>query len=206
MESFDAWLANLFDPPPDDDSSWDEQPVTWLDQHAQHDTPVATAERIRRLFGNAGNLLRPYTDDQVARGLLEIVQGGPFHVLSSRQVPVVLRTTGLRSVVTLFAEVFAPRITVEHPRRTPRLEHTCFMFFDIAPLDLGEDTVLDVLEQTLALESVPCRRAALHGLGHAHWKSPGHASAIVDRWLDRNRHAPQELRDYAACARRGDVM
>lgn len=198
-------MAYLFDQPRDEDT-WDEQPVERLDRHARHDTATATAERIRRLFGDAGTLLRPYSDDQVARGLREIVDGGSLWALRSPQVPVVLRTTGLRSIVTLFAEVFAARIEVEHRKRIPELQTVCFMFFDIAPLDLGEDTVLDVLEDTLALDSVPCRRAALHGLGHAYRRAPEHVRTIVDRWLSRHRHAPQELRDYALPARTGDVM
>ncbi|WP_144120224.1 hypothetical protein [Catellatospora sichuanensis] len=205
MNGFDAWLAYLFDRPADDDS-WDGRPHAWLDRYAGQDTPVAAAQRIRELFGNAGTLLRPHSDDQVARGLLEIVDGGELHALCSPRVPVVLRTGGLRSIVRLFAEVFAARIEVEHPRHLPKLQHACFMFFDIAPIDLGDDTVLDVLEDTLALPSVPCQRSALHGLGHAYWKSPQQVPAIVDRWLARNRHAPAELRDYAAGARAGQVM
>ncbi|MEU8076422.1 hypothetical protein AB0B31_13340 [Catellatospora citrea] len=205
MNGFEAWLAYLFDRPADDDGSWDEQPHEWFDRYARQDTPAATAERIRELFGHAGTLLRHHSDDQVARGVRDIVDG-ELGVLRSRQVPVVLRTTGLRSIVPLFAEVFAPRITVELPRNEPELQSLCFMFFDVAPLDLGDDTVLDVLEDTLALPSVPCRRAALHGLGHAHWHAPQAAQKIVDRWLARHRDAPQELRDYAAAARTGNVM
>lgn len=206
MNGFDAWMAYLFDEPRDADGSPDEQPSVWLERYARQDTPKATAERIRRLFGDAGALLRSYSDDQVARGLQEIVDDGSLWALRDPRVPVVGRTRGLRSIVTLYAEVFAPRITVEHPKRTPRLEHVCFMFFDIAPLDLGEDTVLDVLEQTLALPSPPCRRAALHGLGHAHHHRPEHVPPIVDRWLKSHRDAPQELRDYALAARTGHVM
>ncbi|WP_155368388.1 hypothetical protein [Catellatospora vulcania] len=198
MNGFDAWLAYLFEPPRD------EQPVVWLDRYAHQDTPVAQAERIRQLFGDAGASLRPYSDDRVAHGLREVVDG--LGVLCSRRVPMVLRTRGLRSIVTLFAEVFAARIEVEHSRRIPELQTVCFMFFEVAPVDLGDDTVLDVLEDTLALASVPCQRAALHGLGHAHLHAPRPVQAIVDRWLSRHRDAPQELRDYAAAARVGDVM
>ncbi|GAB4058121.1 hypothetical protein [Catellatospora paridis] len=205
MNGFEAWLAYLFDRPADDDGSWDDQPHEWFDRYARQDTPAATAERIRELFGNAGSLLRRHSDDQVACGVRDIVDDG-LGVLRSRQVPVVLRTTGLRSIVTLFAEVFAARISVEQPRNEPQLQSVCFMFFDIAPLDLGDDTVLDVLEDTLALPSVPCQRAALHGLGHAHCQAPQAAQAIVDRWLARHRHAPQEVRDYATAARAGQVM
>jgi hypothetical protein len=205
VNSFDAWMAHLFDESRDDGSP-DEQPSVWLDRYARQDTPAATADRVRQLFGDAGVLLRHYSDDQAARGLREIVDDGSLWALRDPKVPVVARTRGLRSIVTLYAEVFAPRVTVEHPKRTPKLEQLCFMFFEIAPLDLGEDTVLDVLEETSALPSVPCQRAALHGLGHAHHHSPEHVPPIVDRWLSRHRDAPQELRDYALAARTGAVM
>jgi hypothetical protein len=205
VDGFEAWTAYLFARPLKE-QAWEEQPDEWLDGYARQDTPVAAAERVRHLFGNAGELLRPYADDHVARGLTEIIEGGPLHALSSKQVPTVLRTTTLRSIVTLFAEVFAPRIQVEQLRRPSELEHVCFMFFDIAPVELGDDTVLDVLEAVLALDSVPCRRAALHGLGHAHLTSPEHAGPIVERWLRTHRDAPQELREYAAAARVGQVM
>ncbi len=207
MEGFEAWVTYLFDRPPgrQAESWWDERPNEWLQRYAVHDKPVPIAERIRHLFCNAGTILASYSDDQVARGLIEIVDGGDIHVFNTDRLPVVLHTTGLRSIVTLFAQVFAPRIQVEHPQQEPMLQHLCFMFFDMASIDLGDDTVLDVLEETLALASVPCQRAALHGLGHAHMKSPQHVQAIVDRWLERHPHAPPQLRDYAA-ARIGNVM
>ena len=88
----------------------------------------------------------------------------------------------------------------------PRLQYACFMFFDIANIDLGDETVLDVLEEALRLPSVPCQRSALHGLGHAQMRSPKDVESIVDAWLERNPYAPQELRDYARAARIGYVM
>jgi hypothetical protein len=108
-------------------------------------------------------------------------------------------------MVTLFAEVFAPRIAVEQAKEPP-LETLCFMFFDIAPIDLGDDTVLDVLEAILAMDCVACQRSALHGLGHAYFHAAEHVPPIVDRWLKKNRDAPAELREYAASARIGGVM
>jgi hypothetical protein len=199
MDGFDAWVRYLFDRPQELDEGRQ-------DLDAVRDGPVAKAERVRHLFRNAGDVLRPYSDDQVGWGLHEIVDGGDIREFMNRKVPVVLRTTGLRSIVTLFAQVFAQRIQVEETSRTPPLQHVCFMFFDIAPIDLGDDTVLDVLEDTLKLPSIPCQRAALHGLGHAHMRSPEPVWTIVGRWLEKHPNAPQELRDYAASARIGDVM
>lgn len=208
VEGFDAWVTYLFDRPPGRQAEtwWDDRPSEWLERYAGKDSPVAIAERIRHLFGNAGAILGPYSDDQVARGLTDIAGGGDIYVFGTKQLPRTLRTSGLRSIVTLFTEIFAARIKVEDAHQRPALESVCFMFFDMASIDLSDDTVLDVLEDTLALPSVPCQRAALHGLGHAHFHVPQHVSAIVDRWLEKNPCAPQELRDYAAAARIGDVM
>ena len=200
MEGFDAWVSYLFDRPEDRDGN---PPAEWLQCYAHHDHPHAMAERITRLFGNAGEILAPYSDDQVAGGLLEVVDGGELYVFTTGQLPTALRTAGLRSIVTLFDEVFARRIRVEDPRRRPKLEHTCFMFFDIAALNLGDDTVLEVLEETLALPSPPCQRSALNGLSHAHAESPQQVQAIVDRWLERNPGVARELHDHARRARAG---
>src|SRR5687767_12230244 len=148
VEGFDAWVTYLFDRPPGRRAAswWDERPSEWLQHHAAQDKPVPIAERIRHLFGNAGSVLAPYSDDQVALGLTDIISGGDIHVFNTKQLPVVLHTTGLRSIVTLFAQVFAPRIQVEDPQQAPPLQSVCFMFFDTAAIDLGDDTVLDVLE------------------------------------------------------------
>jgi hypothetical protein len=201
VEGFDAWVTYQFARPAGvDRATWDEQPVQWLN------APVAAAERIRHLFGNAESLLRPYSDDQVARGLVDLIAGGDLALVSYRKLPTVLYTSTIRSVVTLFREIFAARITSEDPQQRPELESLCFMFFDMAAIDLGDDTVLDVLEDTLALESAACQRSALHGLGHAHFHVPQHAASIVDRWLQRHPRAPAELRDYALAARTGNVM
>ena len=208
MEEFDAWVTYLFDRPPGRQAErwWDDRPSEWLQRYARHDKPVAIAERIRHLFGNAGATLRAYSDEQVGRGLNEIINGGDLHVFGGKQLPVVLHTSGVRSIVTLFVEVFAPRIQVDEPDQKGTLDFVCFMFFDVASLDLGDETVLDVLEDILALPSVPCQRSALHGLGHAHMKAPQQVQAVVDRWLQTHPDARQELRDYALAARTGSVM
>jgi hypothetical protein len=80
------------------------------------------------------------------------------------------------------------------------------VFWDIAPVgSLGDDKVLDVLEDTLTLDSTACDWAALHGLGHAYYAAPDAAQDIVDGWLRRRRGLSQALRDYAGQARVGAV-
>jgi hypothetical protein len=224
MEAFEAWLEHLFDRGPDEfePDTWfisGSRPTEWTLRYEQDDTPAAQAERIRRLFSDAGTLLRPYSDQQVGYGLDSIVwsAGGDIRVLGDDEVPAALRAAGLRSIVTLFTEVFAPRLRGYSRTREPsepgqpedHLYYVCFMFWDIAPIMPGEDTVrevLKVLEATLALDSAPCQRAALHGLGHWHRAAPDEAARIVRRWLQDHPQAPEELRTYAVQASAGRVQ
>ena len=60
MDAFEAWLEHLFDRGADE-FDWylgDSRPTEWTLRYEQGDTPVAQAERIRRLFSDAGTLLR----------------------------------------------------------------------------------------------------------------------------------------------------
>lgn len=208
LDAFDAWLAYLFDRSADERRA-EPAPTEWTTRYAPHDSPAAAAQRIRRLFGDAGNLLRPYSDEQVGLGLSVIVDSsvdGEIRALADPRVPRVLRIGGLRSILTLFAEVFAERLDGDVDRSRTTLEYVCFMFWDIAPVGrLGDDTVLDVLEDTLALDSTACHWAALHGLGHAYHDAPDHVRGIVDRWLRAHRGISQALCDYAGLARTGAV-
>jgi len=217
MDAFDAWVAHLFDRPPRDlrRKPWyhrhDAPPTEWTLRHGRRDSATARAERIRRLFDNAGQLLRPYSDEQVGHGLTVIIDpafGAEILAIRGGQIPSALKQAALRSIVTLYAEVFAPRLRGKDSEqgREP-LSFACFMFWDVAPLvPSGDPTVLDVLERTLALESVPCQRSALHGLGHEYPRSPDEVPRIVDRWLARHPYAGEELRAYAESARAGTVQ
>jgi hypothetical protein len=113
MDAFEAWLEHLFDLGPDE-FDWylgDGRATEWTTRYEGADTPAARAERIGRLFSDAGALLRPYSDEQVGYGVDSLVfsAGGDIAVLGDDRVPFALRAAGLRSIVTLFAEVFAPR-------------------------------------------------------------------------------------------------
>jgi hypothetical protein len=226
MDAFEAWLDHLFNREPDEleieGAPWyvgESRPTEWAVRYEEGDTPVAQAERIRRLFSDAGTLLRPYSDEQVGYGVAAIVDSaaGSIRVLGDGRVPSALRAAGLRSIVTLFSEVFARRLPTARPRdsaesrqRMHHLDYVCYMFWDIAPIVPGrEDTtreVLKVLEATLALDSAECQKAALHGLGHWHYAVPDEVSRIVGRWLRDHPRAPDELRDYAVQASAGRVQ
>jgi hypothetical protein len=117
MDAFEAWVEHLFDRGADEFEPvpWylgDSRPTEWTLHYEEGDTPVAQAERIGRLFSDAGALMRPYSDEQVGYGLDSLVfsAGGDIMVLGDGRVPSALRVAGLRSIVALFAEVFAPRL------------------------------------------------------------------------------------------------
>jgi hypothetical protein len=225
MDAFEAWLEHVFDLGPDE-FDWylgDTRTTEWTVYHEDGDTPQAMAERIRRLFSNAGTLLRPYSDEQVGYGVDSLVfsAGGDIAVLGDGAVPAELRAAGLRSIVTLFAEVFAPRLRTPRPgyarasdpsgSRLPvhQLDYVCHMFWDIAPILPRDDTVREVvkvLEATLALDSAACQWAALHGLGHWHGKAPEETAQLIGRWLERHPEATDELRAYAVQASTGSVL
>ena len=95
------------------------------------------------------------------------------------------------------------------------------MFWDTAPLVPSRSDYEfclefyqakhEVLEATLALDSVACQRGALHGRGHEYFEgrdfgAKDRVPAIINRWLDRNPDAPDELRDYAVQASTGRIL
>jgi len=223
MDEFEAWMDYLFNRPLGVwEPAWyydlteEELPREWTLRYEGTDSPEAEAERIRRLFSDAGTLLRPYADEQVGNGLNVIVSGAMDASVASLvnpDVPSALRAEGLRSIVTLFAEVFAPRLA--HPDWPPRtdggkgshpLDFICFMFWDICPFVPGRDDVtLEVLEATLALESDACQRSALHGLGHVDPPVLVKAAGIIDRWLRQHPDVPEQLRASLRSFGRGPI-
>src|ERR1051326_487039 len=94
------------------------------------------------------------------------------------------------------------------------LNGVCYMWWDVCPLHgrsgpkpeedfiLPEEELLDpgspvdphaddleteilcILERTLQLNNLACQEAALHGLGHRHYRHARRVEAIVDRYLE----------------------
>jgi hypothetical protein len=75
-----------------------------------------------------------------------------------------------------------------------------------------EDEILEVLRQSLGLDSVACQEGALHGLGHRAYRHPVRVATIVDEFLSRRYPdwpegaLDEALRGYALAARRGYVQ
>jgi hypothetical protein len=94
------------------------------------------------------------------------------------------------------------------------LNSICYMWWDVLPVygrpdepeqQAFDETVLNVLERILGLESMACREGALHGLGH--WRSyyPERVERTVDRFITSAR--PEgALLEYARQARGGCIL
>ncbi len=66
-----------------------------------------------------------------------------------------------------------------------------------------QNAMFETLAQILALPSVECQRAALHGLGHLHHP---HTEALVGRHLALDELIDPAIRSYAQAASRFEVL
>jgi hypothetical protein len=134
-------------------------------------------------------------------------------------VPVDARVRCLRSFVTVFRDVLAPRCTphlshLDEPGAAA-LNAACYMWWDILPFAARPDeasghvlgaAALDAMAEMLALDAIACQESALHGLGHWRHRWPAEVTRIVDAFLRRNPTARPELVAYAKAARAGCVQ
>jgi hypothetical protein len=68
------------------------------------------------------------------------------------------------------------------------------------------EAALATMQRILALDSIACREAALHGLGHWQREYPGQVERIVDRFFESKGRIDPRLIDYAKAARCGCVL
>jgi hypothetical protein len=143
-------------------------------------------------------------------------------ICASGPLPSVLRAAGLRSIVTLFAEVFAPRLHAARPgyarpgepadviQRLHPLDYVCYMFWDIAPIVPGRDDTLREGSRSWRLRwrwiqprasGPPCTDSAI-GITQPRTRWP-RSSAAGCRCHPQ---APDELRAYAVQASAGTVQ
>jgi hypothetical protein len=215
---FDEWLKHVFDHDLSD-------PAWYWDLDADHwaGPPTTTAQFITRLFENADQLLRPFSDAQLNQGLWYIVSHAcssmMLDVLHESRVPRDDRRRCLSSILSLFRQCFAVRCS-EHlshqdgPGAKP-LNSVCYMWWDIFPTWGNPDDpscaeqdqqLLDVMANTLAIPSVACRESALHGLGHWQHQYPDEVENIIDAFLGTAPDIRPDLAQYAFSARQGHVL
>lgn len=105
------------------------------------DDPLTAFEFIEALCENPGQLLAPYSDDQVGHGLFFIFSGdcsNLAHGFKSAAVSFERRVEVLRTLFHLWRDVFGPRCKSElgasSQEKLSPLSFICYMFWDISPL------------------------------------------------------------------------
>lgn len=218
---FEDWVCYLFDHPVED-SPWHYEDFTehWSNQE-DPDTLVLVAEYLGKLFRSSARLLEQYTPAQIEQGMSALIDPGALgHVtaLASSMVPFAIRRQGILAIERLFEDLYAPSCSHffchidDGPEPPSPLNSSCYMWWDVAPLDLQGKTprktdhlILRVQANILRLPSVACVESALHGLGHMalHYRRRVHR--IIDDFLRTRADLPQCLLDYAAAARDGAI-
>jgi hypothetical protein len=217
--TFDDWIEHAFAAEVrlgrnawffDDECDWWEPP------------PATAVDYITRLFADPQKPLQWFADAQIAQGLtylFSISATGAKDWLSDPSTPLDKRLACVRSIFTLFEQLFAPRCAPElgfmSTTAGPPLNNVCYMWWDefIAIAHPGEahyqtlhDAALEVMEQTLLLPSIACQEAALHGLGHWHLQFPARTEEIIARYLANNPQLDPRLATYARSAKSGCVL
>lgn len=209
--AFDDWVRAWFDHP--EKESWD-----WVGADDPPELSHAdTLAYATQLFTYSGTLLKAYSDTQVGSGLWAFINemDSPLYALQDSGQPRPQRRACLRSAYRVFKDLLATRCaeTLGHySEKSSKLNTVCYMWWDIFPLYTGaapelDDTVLTLMERTLALPHAACQESALHGLGH--WHRGAHAKrieAIIDAFLEAKAARRPELVVYAQNARRGAVL
>lgn len=210
--SFEAWLDHVF-----------EHEVTEREWHWAMDAPAwdfrdapqRAAEHLVRLFEEPQVLLDRYSLEQIGIGLDYLLSSGcsdyPF-VFTDFGLPPQYLERFVRAAFRVYERIFVHHCA--YPSRChSKLDYICFMWYDTAAspyhaLRAGlADAVFETLEQTLALPSLACQAAALHGLGEfAHDNRQSRVAAIIDAYLMRSPDIPPDLREYAKAARTGNVL
>jgi hypothetical protein len=125
----------------------------------------------------------------------------------------------IASIHQLFEQCFArrcsPHLSHLDERGANPLNLVCYMWWDIIPISgRSEDAmwkefdqaILQVMESTLQLDSIPCRESALHGLGHWQHAYPERVGEIIDKFSMGQPQLPEKLRAYMLNAYTGYVL
>ena len=176
---------------------------------------------LTRLFTQGRELLEPFSDVQVAQGLTGLMNTmavGDQPWMRDPATPPSERAEAWTAMVPLFANVLAPRCVpvLGHLAKVPppAIDTVTYMWWESLPgftnpgdpgRALIDEAELDALERVLALDSVACQEAALHGLGHLASRQPRSAE-IIDAYLKSGGPALPELASYARAARTGCIQ
>ena len=215
--TYEEWVVHIFD-----------HPVGAREWYWEGDAPywkvddATKAEFLGRLFKESGKLPDLYSDKQISIGLHYLLDTGlsaDFLVLLDNKVAWDVRREGLEAIRNVFSDLFAKRCTehlchLDEPG-AGELNGICYMWWDIAPVCGEPDNpackerdalLLQVMADTLALNSEACRESTLHGLGHWQMYYPEWVTEIIHTFIWKNRKIRDPLRNYAYAAMNGDVL
>ena len=167
--------------------------------------PREQVAHLTAIFRNAADLRSRYSPGQLEQGfwyLISGADGGLCSLLWNTAVRWKARAELIDATVALYRDLFA----------VDPLDTSAHMFWDGVAYDYGltrdpetnaedrrvQDAMFDALLRILRLDSLPCQRAALHGLGHLRHRKTEKA---VEDFLARNPNLSEKDRAYArACA------
>jgi hypothetical protein len=167
--------------------------------------PREQVAHLNAIFRNAADLRSRYSPGQLEQGfwyLISGADGGLCSLLWNTAVRWKARAELIDATVALYRDLFA----------VDPLDTSAHMFWDGIAYDYGltrdpetnaedrrvQDAMFDALLRILRLDSLPCQRAALHGLGHLRHRKTEKA---VEDFLARNPNLSEKDRAYArACA------
>ena len=174
---------------------------------------------LTRLFADGPEVLRWFSDAQIAQGLDSLVNisaTGDLPWMYDPATPAAERAGVWGAVARFFTDLLAPRCSpaLGHISEdgTP-LNMRTYMWWENFPLLTGpadpdremiQAAELECLESVLALDSAACQEAALHGLGHLVSRDP-RCEEMIDHYLASGRMARPELVTYARAARTGCI-
>ena len=175
---------------------------------------------VTRLFANGPEVLKWFSDAQIAQGLTGLINtmaAGDQPWMRDAITPANERAAAWGAITQFFTDVLKPRCspTLGHlSEEGAPLNLVSYMWWECFPgftnpddpqRELVNDAELACLDSILGLESVACQEAALHGLGHWVGREP-RCEAIIDNYLVSGRPARAELGDYARSARKGCIL
>jgi len=205
VESFDKFLQALFEPKERPIGDWYE------DEDFEVDYETLTDWYIR-LFTAPEFLFETFPSEKLERGFAAMIncnfQLAAADLVWDRKIGLERRLRLVSSFYDLFNRFF---------QKLPFWYSTNMWWDAVAyAYECGnavrgrsdedtwlQDTMLETLVRTLAIDSEVCQQAALHGLGHLH--HPAGPDAIND-YLVRNPNLDSNLRQYAAQAALGIIM
>lgn len=219
--TFESWIHYTFemrlieDSPPYD---WNKD-IEWYDFDFNKQLEM---EYIARLFASPVESTKNYSAEQTKVGLRYLIteMDGDLYELFNQDISLELRIQVVKDMYTVFEQLFAPRCTPKLCQYAKSgslnpLNSICFMWWDIIMLygksgephrEIFDSYCIDVMEQTLRLESIACQEAALHGLGHWNHAYPERIKKIIEDFLERTPDIDPDLHEYALAAHYGMVL